>query len=649
MANYIVNQLDESIIIKLSDPYEKVKKVLGYVDEVIGEDTANKFERYFRWSQDNSNYSDWITMTNLNLENQDIDSNKPFWIEYKYTVVELETGHSMEFISIALEIITDDGIVRNVKQVSVDCCEPGSIPSGCANLIIEECCDDDSIYNPYGMLNNTIGMYTQLSNVVTNIFGHCVKYFKVDPDQQSRDVILKEYSLYSVNLMKEIKLLVPDNAFPLNEFQFNQFGMEFENFEVHITREEFQKAFGARTRPNERDYVYFPLIDRMYEVNSVALADPVFYKEIFYKVTLRKYQERANVTTDEIISQELDALTLSVDELFNEETTNEILKITKPQQYKTIGTGANDYIRSELSTQLVISDSKINNNWTIVSKNYYEFNKLNAGELAVKYRQAAKFETTDDRSFTCWFQSVLPTEKAYTDISLIVDGGGPATLVMPDTITQWQIGDLVQINGSGAYNGYHRIIDINTGSTEFTLDFDYEPTSLIGGVRVVSKAFLLYGYGESSQGLSVEITRQFIIVSINNVDHFFTHDITFDTTKWYSIVINLSNLFKTLSVYIYELDKPLNNTIPQLETSALKLKYNELISLDSKVSVDSGNYWSLISGPIRLTNIRIFKRIIEEEAHNIVLNQYVVNDTQLAELVDNAIPEIRLLRIPNPR
>ena len=36
MTNYIVNQLDESIIIKLSEPYEKVEKVVGYVDEVIG-------------------------------------------------------------------------------------------------------------------------------------------------------------------------------------------------------------------------------------------------------------------------------------------------------------------------------------------------------------------------------------------------------------------------------------------------------------------------------------------------------------------------------------------------------------------------------------------------------------------------------------
>jgi len=160
---------------------------------------------------------------------------------------------------------------------------------------------------------------------------------------------------------------------------------------------------------------------------------------------------------------------------------------------------------------------------------------------------------------------------------------------------------------------------------------------------------LIHGYGGIFSGLSVEVTKQFIIVSINNVDYFFTHGVTFDNTKWYPIVINLSNRFKTLSTYLYELDKPLNLTNPQLETSALKLVYNDLISLLEPVGIDSGDFWALLAGPVNLTNIRIFTRIIEEEAHNIVLNQYVVNDTQYAELVDNAIPELHLLRLPNPR
>ena len=214
----------------------------------------------------------------------------------------------------------------------------------------------------------------------------------------------------------------------------------------------------------------------------------------------------------------------------------------------------------------------------------------------------------------------------------------------------YQIGDLIQIVDAGDYNGYYRILQAPSGGTEYVIDTPYTGPAITGAkARIVPKTFLIHGYGGTFSGLSVEVTKQFLIVSINNVDYYFTHGVTFSDTKWYTLVVNLSNKFKTLSTYLYELDKPLNYTMPQNETSALKLLYNDLIFLPDQVSIDSGDYWALLAGPVRLTNIRIFKRIIEEEAHNIVLNQYVVNDTQYAELVDNAIPELRLLRLPNPR
>jgi hypothetical protein len=56
-----------------------------------------------------------------------------------------------------------------------------------------------------------------------------------------------------------------------------------------------------------------------------------------------------------------------------------------------------------------------------------------------------------------------------------------------------------------------------------------------------------------------------------------------------------------------------------------------------------------LGSPIDLTNIRIFELPIEEESHDAVLNQYVVRDTQLAILVDNAIPQLKLMRLENPR
>jgi hypothetical protein len=306
-------------------------------------------------------------------------------------------------------------------------------------------------------------------------------------------------------------------------------------------------------------------------------------------------------------------------------------------------------VRSELSQQLSISDYKINNNWVIVSKNHYELDKLVLDELAVKYRQQAKFTATEDRAFTFWIQPSFGSERAYGAISTIINVNGKVGITMVDDYP-WQVGDIISVTGTNTANGYHRLEQTLTGGV-YVLDHPYvNSVAPNPQARSIVKSFLIHGYGNSwTNGMSVELTKDWIVVSINNQDTIFVHGITLDNTKWYQLVVNLSNTFKTLSVYMYELNKQQTYTMPQNEDSSLTLLFNQLTSFATPIAVNTTNYWSLIAGPIKLTNIRVFKRIIEEEAHNIVLNQYVVNDTQFAELVDNAIPELHLLRLPNPR
>jgi hypothetical protein len=50
-----------------------------------------------------------------------------------------------------------------------------------------------------------------------------------------------------------------------------------------------------------------------------------------------------------------------------------------------------------------------------------------------------------------------------------------------------------------------------------------------------------------------------------------------------------------------------------------------------------------------ITNIRIWKKPIEEELQDLVLSQYVVKDTHLTLLLDNASPQLLLPNESNPR
>ena len=109
----------DSIIIKLVEPYKNVNSIISFTDETLGEDTNNFFSKDFRWSIDNENYSDFIPLTDANLQALELDSANDFWIEYKYEAVELDTGRDLEFVSIALEVLTDTGTLQEQIQVSL--------------------------------------------------------------------------------------------------------------------------------------------------------------------------------------------------------------------------------------------------------------------------------------------------------------------------------------------------------------------------------------------------------------------------------------------------------------------------------------------------------------------------------------------------
>ncbi len=100
---------------------------------------------------------------------------------------------------------------------------------------------------------------------------------------------------------------------------------------------------------------------------------------------------------------------------------------------------------------------------------------------------------------------------------------------------------------------------------------------------------------------------------------------------------------------MYKLNKTQTYTVPQNEDSSMTSISYSAIALPNKVSFDSGDMWSLLGSSIDLTNVRIFKTPIEEESQNAVLNQYVVRDTQLVLLIDNAVPRLKLAKFENPR
>ena len=383
----------------------------------------NYFSYEYRWSQydkpDGGEFSEWHPLNKGTLlgdiKSILIDPDKPLWLEIKATVEDLQPLQELIFLSITYTIEYEDGIIEECPQTCVDC-EPFEL-AGCANILVE--CDSENLYNPYG-LQKPSHLYKSLSNLANNVYGHIVNYYRVEPNIRSKDVILREYSLYDVIEKGSIKVMVPDNEFPTEQASFDIFGMGFEDFEIHILGEEFRKHFGETIEPRTRDYLYFPFNNKMYEVNGVSLADEFNRELTYYKVMLKKYENRSSTIKGEF-EEDLTTLVKGVEEVFGEETNEEFDKVTKPKQYQTTHHASQDGVRTFLHRDLVINDINLKNKWTIITRNYYDMSTILNDEFqnpGVVYEKMSNHKIDENLGFSFWFN---PTKNFSNQSEILYD------------------------------------------------------------------------------------------------------------------------------------------------------------------------------------------------------------------------------------
>ena len=69
------------------------------------------------------------------------------------------------------------------------------------------------------------------------MFGFETNYYSVQPQSRSKDVVLKEWTLFDVVEEQCVKVMVPQNQFPDNKVNYDPFGISFEEpFEIHIDK-----------------------------------------------------------------------------------------------------------------------------------------------------------------------------------------------------------------------------------------------------------------------------------------------------------------------------------------------------------------------------------------------------------------------------
>ena len=643
---------NDFLILTSTIPYEDVSSITGFSEDYTSmEGTVTK---EFRWSYDGVTYSQWLDLS-LSMLQSAIDLTKydKFWMEYKYT---LEDTGDVGIASVQLTVIYETEPLVNEPLPIAYSKEKGNRhwPIRLRAFSLK----------PYAQ-ENTIKLQKDLSFLVNQIHGHEITYLRAVPVPESRDVIFMEWTLHNVTDPKCIKVLVPDNVFPEHKLNHNAFGLDFEMpFEIHIDKRYFEWEFGHNTRPQKRDIIYFPLTNRLYEVDSASISVQFMYDFLYWQINIVKYQPKRNVIMDTEVAEMVDNYSTGIEDLFGKDIDNEIKDITNPQQLVDKSTKF-DKIRKYVSPWDMSVYEAIENNYTTVSQYYYNLNKhfLNNDSVynkAVSYKIDGEFTADQNLAYTCWFREISPTVVT-KDIDTITVVNNIISVKFKYGLPKVAVGNILSLSdtlqGDFGLFGTITAIDTNRINLVVTMEVDTDmltaanalhptwktSTTLKGGATF--RRNFLHTYNETTdKGIVIDTyDSRYIRLQLNESVVWFPLPVILQAGVWYGFVVNILNTFNQISYHIYKM-KPAAS-----KTTILENIVSQVISGLTNIDRSSGTEYQILGSPLNITNVRILDESLELEQHSPFLNSEIIKDASHALIIDNAIPKMKLPYIGNTK
>lgn len=649
---FTISHQDDFVILSSNEPYINIQRFNSFSEDIVT--YSGIVKREFRWGLDDENWSDWL---NLNVDNLNkyirFVEYKKFFIEFKYTLI-------------------TDGLI-GIRSLSLDWDEYGEkwkqwrpFPKAYArekNSVKYPVLPDVSrpaMFNPYSQ-NPAIKLQKDLSFVINNLYGHDISYFRSVPDKRSQDVIWNEYSLSNVLDPKQLKVIVPNNEFPDNKFNFNAFGAEFEMpFEIHIDRRYFEHVFGQATHPGKRDVIVFDLANRMYEISSVQLVRDFMQEPIYYKISLVKYQVKSSRLESQEIKDKMQDFTQGFESIFGNDIKSELKQISNNQQTEE-STSVYDPIREWTYPKDFIVRQEISNFGTVISEYHYDlgylYEQLKEYTTVVKYKAKAKLPKNNNLAYTCWFQE-KQSRTIFRPVSSISKVDKNEITITFDVSPQFKVDQWVVLSSSTNPNFelFGQIQAVNIRPSGLSVTFR-APNYILSKAetahpnwkndngliaREMFRRNFLHSYDEYSQkGIRIDsLNSKYFRISLNDMRFWFEMPVKLNPDVWYGMVFNLSKLYQEISMNLYTIDETSKSTI-------LKPFYESYRTDIYDAEFDLDIPYSILASNLKLTNIRILSEKLDKEKQSLFLNMNVIRDAHLAHVIDNCIPRLRSPYIGN--
>ena len=629
---FMSNKVIESNVIE----YSNVREIIGFICDTTGETDSCFYEKHFRYSTDNILWSDYRSLNNKNLGKVQTNGNT-LYIQYRFT----QHGEGVLTVeNISLNMLYS----KDVDKVIPDCYWTTGM-SNTPKIIYNT--NSPNLFNPYNVGTSAL-FYSQLSSLVSNMFGICVQYFKTEPNSRSRDVVLKEYSIEHVIDKQNVKILVPDNQLPTRELQFNTMMIDYPvQFEVHIVKSEFQSVFGANSHPDPHDYMYFQsYMKKMYMVDAVSEADDYGYTGSYWRVSLVPYQELSSLKYEnENLLDETESLIFSAEGKFKEEMDDEIMDNRKDNQLNDMGDWqeGQDFLRRYLDPNVRIKKEKIYNDWTLIADSYYDMSTIDKCNRVTEYKYTSGFTSNDERMLSFIFKPTNTTSNISKGIvlqSISKGEHGGTKLVVEKWDSLFVVGNYVKLTRTNIKNNFRKIIFVNRSRRIVEVEGEYNGTdklyscAKLAGVEY-NTMFIVRNEETNIMEISQMVNK--LVIKLNGTDY----DYTFDNlkkfeNKWYVMLLGTCRGMSNMWLY-------------ELSGSEIEDNSKSKLSLVGKSTNDWGEfnlgetcYYDLMSCNIKMTNVRLWSKLCEEDLHNVILSQLIVDDSHNTLIVDNTKSELLL-------
>jgi hypothetical protein len=683
-------------IFSTHEPVQGITEFTDFIEDLII-DTPNTLDltnlsRKFRYSRNRLDWSLWYEVEPNNLGDAAsiyLEPSDEFYFEVKYEYndgvsVELDTPIQINEIKLRFK---QEAQVANTYTPKVICSD-----EKCTSIIQNR----DPSFRPYDV-DSAIGMFQEISFFTNQLYGHQVVYFRTLPDSNSGDYIFKEWTLYKNVDRKCIKVMVKENAFPENTPKYTEFGIDFQlPFEIEVDHKYFQSIFGVNSEPRKRDFLYFPLLNRMYEIQGSYLHRGFMMAPTFWKIQLKKYNPNIDMLLLDDTRSFLDNVILNADQLFKDEVEADIKDATMPEQYNKITTTF-DSSRKSLHPDITQRPLKFTFNFSPLIENYYDLGTIPSTIISE--------ELTSDPVPTFTTQQVenLPSlDKTPAPLNNVILAYQGSSLY-----TTWKNGGLLTYdrNIGGVNSRYVRIrgpfdtIENHIGTSEsgrYIRIEAYRDSSLRDQRNVIidssgpvpiaqfktRESAIIYNAKakfnltsnknisftclfnipstsdtfsfidayetESQLGIKIEgtFTRYNSALPEGDLTIIFTINSTvttyvipnFKSGTWHALVLSVSNEFLQLGTYIYQIKEDAGDIT----------NYNDFIQVFSRaapIGVHEFNLtqnYTLPNSKLLITNIRVFNTMLREEEHDFILSQQFLKDESMLILIDNCRPQINL-------